>query len=509
MAGIILPPRSRFIKPPLGVPANMAHPIARGLLGYWPMGEGAGLNIYDATGQNGPGVLTAASVQTPIWKSAGKFGPYIDNNFGNSSYVALPTSVGSTLGANLPCSFSVWANFNAFTSSNFAALISANSTTKGMGIFNESTSGPTFVSDDISHIKIPAASITVGQWVHLVGTWDGNGSRVLNVNTFMYLNGVSAGVTNTDTTYTVNPKCTLGLGGGVNYFNGLYDNAAIWNRVLTPDEVMQLYLQPFVLLRQSKLILPQSSSSAPITIAGTGGAISEFAISEAPISGAMGVGMEGHLIVTEAPDTMAASAKETFTGTLAVTEALDVMAASAKETFTGTLAVTEALDVMAASGTLNSLNTTGTLVVTEAPDMMAAAATIANPVSATLAVVARSDSMSAKASVPVKNTDNSIGKFHWPAVKNRKRERPYEKDWAVIEERERQEFRQFIRDKLVPPKKVVPSIVSSEAAPAEGDNRKKTDMIANSFTTVVSDKKMPSAAVVDHHELQLLLLLAA
>jgi hypothetical protein len=81
------------------------------------------------------------------------------------------------------------------------------------------------------------------------------------------------------------------------FLDGKIDHVLVWNRALSATEVRQLYLDPICFMQHRMLILPGGAAAAPITIAGTGGAISEFAISEAPISGSPSVpAASGHLL---------------------------------------------------------------------------------------------------------------------------------------------------------------------------------------------------------------------
>ena len=82
-----------------------------------------------------------------------------------------------------------------------------------------------------------AGFITLNTWNHCVMTYDGAG----NVN--LYKNGVNVGsgsVSWTDGTGASNTY--IGTYNGIsNYFTGLLDEIGIWNRVLTPSEVTELY----------------------------------------------------------------------------------------------------------------------------------------------------------------------------------------------------------------------------------------------------------------------------
>ena len=83
--------------------------------------------------------------------------------------------------------------------------------------------------------------ISVGHWVHFVGTYDRNGGAN---NMKIYLNGeVDAEGTKTNQIRTGN---TLSIGKFVSsgFFNGIIDEVRIYNRALSADEIKSNYLSP-------------------------------------------------------------------------------------------------------------------------------------------------------------------------------------------------------------------------------------------------------------------------
>ena len=82
----------------------------------------------------------------------------------------------------------------------------------------------------------PSDTLSIGEWYHIVATNDLSIAR-------LYLNGVEIG---TDTT-PVTTKMTntnivdIGASGGTRYFKGLIDEVRIYNRALSPAEILQHY----------------------------------------------------------------------------------------------------------------------------------------------------------------------------------------------------------------------------------------------------------------------------
>ena len=85
------------------------------------------------------------------------------------------------------------------------------------------------------------AVIAAGNWYHFVVTVD-----ISVPSAVMYVNGSSVSLTTIDTSVTaiVANAASLGIGniaGGAVYSDGIFDEMALWSRVLTSDEVTTLY----------------------------------------------------------------------------------------------------------------------------------------------------------------------------------------------------------------------------------------------------------------------------
>ena len=85
-------------------------------------------------------------------------------------------------------------------------------------------------SDDITVTGV----FTVGQWVHICGVGDANGTRV-------YVNGTLAGTTGVKKNTTSNYSLNIGAyPSGANSFNGTIDDVRLYSRALTATEIAQL-----------------------------------------------------------------------------------------------------------------------------------------------------------------------------------------------------------------------------------------------------------------------------
>lgn len=87
------------------------------------------------------------------------------------------------------------------------------------------------------HRAVSAIPVPVGDWSFIAGTFDGATLRI-------YVNGVEAGnfAYSAAINQSSNPL-TIGNAGHYEYFNGWIDEVSVWNRPLTADEILSLYLR--------------------------------------------------------------------------------------------------------------------------------------------------------------------------------------------------------------------------------------------------------------------------
>lgn len=97
-----------YSKPPVGALLDRTHPLSRGLIGYWLLGEGGGTRVNDSFGNN-PGVLTNFSGNPWGGSPSGGRCPKLD---GVDDYIDLGIS---NLLAPAALSFVIWGTFSSFT----------------------------------------------------------------------------------------------------------------------------------------------------------------------------------------------------------------------------------------------------------------------------------------------------------------------------------------------------------------------------------------------------------
>ena len=220
-------------KPPLGVPLNLEHPLANGLVGYWPMNEGAGNVVQDLSGNNTTGTL----VKSTTW-SPGKFGPCLSFN-GSTDFVNLlePPVLDVSFGQ---LTLAAWFKVNTMQADMCimgkyinAWFLGLKSDTE-IRFWHQGTSG-----NNYTDVTVPSLGIT---WHLVVATYNG-------VNTCIYIDGVDrGGAARTGSIAVNNHKVGIGANWGESAFyafNGSIDDVMIYNRALTPAEILNLYRSPF------------------------------------------------------------------------------------------------------------------------------------------------------------------------------------------------------------------------------------------------------------------------
>lgn len=106
-----------------------------------------------------------------------------------------------------------------------------------LGVFQDDVGLDFFVSaaeGDIFNVETDAV---YGEWVFVVGTWDGEIVR-------LYVNGkLKAEDTYSGNLYQENYNFRIGRGETGSYFYGIIDEVKIYTRALTPEEVKRMYMQ--------------------------------------------------------------------------------------------------------------------------------------------------------------------------------------------------------------------------------------------------------------------------
>lgn len=218
--------------------------LTDGLIGYWPMDDrdidshscllGGTGDVCDYSGRNNNG--TDVGSMTDSDYIGGKFGMSLDFD-GSDDRITIPNE--SQWDLSQEVTLAAWIRIDSFTD-NWETIIS-----KGNDGYRLSRYGSTnqleFSVNDVStnYTAFTTTSVNDGEWHHVVGTFDGNASRI-------YLDGVLEGEATAppNTTMVQNDYSVfLGHNGQITNrtWGGDIDEARIYSRGLSSKEVQALY----------------------------------------------------------------------------------------------------------------------------------------------------------------------------------------------------------------------------------------------------------------------------
>lgn len=348
--------------------------VPNGLVGYYPL-DG---DTFDRSGRNNHGTLVNGVGYRP-----GKFRHGVGFN-GSTNYV----DCGATLGAIVPpLTYATWVYFSeapAWGDNVFPRIIStfgqsgsywygselllAQATgfsgVAGYGIYFQAGTGGTDVP-----VRGSTIGITQPGWYHLAATATAGSPTI----PLIYINGIDVSSTNA---FSLGPYAAVtglwnmrigNLPGyaGADYFarsTMVIDDARIYNRVLSPGEVLELAAQRITPRRiWVELGAASGGGGTDAAIAGTQdsdvGAITAEATTAAAIAG------------TQDADVGAIAAEATTGAAIAGAQAPDVGAITAEATTGAAIVGTQDSDVAALEVTAGTGSTDAAMAGTQAPDV--------------------------------------------------------------------------------------------------------------------------------------------
>ena len=146
-----------------------------------------------------------------------------------------------------------------------------------LNVYSDDKAGFSLSSNGSSSVSAyGAASIPVGSWTHIAGVYDDTQIKIY-VNGILDTNGSNNPKSYTNGIYNGVAKFSIGskMGNNVgsNFCDGLIDEAMVFNRALSADEVMQIYLgsvnQPPVIQASANPTNGQAPLLVSFTAAGT------------------------------------------------------------------------------------------------------------------------------------------------------------------------------------------------------------------------------------------------
>jgi hypothetical protein len=211
-----------------------------GLAGYWKFDEGAGTNATDASVNGNNGTL----VNAPTW-TTGQIGGALSFADASNNYVQVPAAANINLG-NQTYSIGAWVYLTAYNTS-YASAVFAQDASNGFDFaITGNLAAP--AGRMFMHVFFPdnavygGTSMTLNAWHHVVATYD-NVAQVVA----LYLDGKREGGGSLPRSTTpVAGDTFLGTDGrtgnqGQYTPDGKLDEIRLYKRVLSPEEVTDLY----------------------------------------------------------------------------------------------------------------------------------------------------------------------------------------------------------------------------------------------------------------------------
>ena len=230
---------------------GMSGDIYTGLTGYWKFDEGSGTVANDSSTNGNTGTL----VNGPTWTGSGKVNGALSFAAASSQYVDVANPSNFAFDYTQPFSISAWVYRTANTANNVVAAKWDPATTKGYKLWLPASgaycngSGSNCLDfimrngGTSQEILTPGGTLSTNAWHHVVATYDGSQSES---GMKLYIDGAATGnsaannlsgsiLTSVDFKVAVDDTTTA------SYFPGTLDEVRVYNRVLSPSDVLTLY----------------------------------------------------------------------------------------------------------------------------------------------------------------------------------------------------------------------------------------------------------------------------
>jgi len=197
--------------------------ITTGLVGYWKLDEGSGTSAADSSGSGYVGTLTNG----PVWTTSGMIGDAVTFD-GVDDYI----QTGSDLIDQNTVTMCSW--INPVSTASTPHILASNATR----FFIANPPVWAVTSDGWTTVAKSTASALTGVWQHVCAVRKSDGKATL------YVNGVISGAADQDSGTPIsgtNMRIGSNPVAGFYYFNGSIDDVRIYNRALSPADVLTLY----------------------------------------------------------------------------------------------------------------------------------------------------------------------------------------------------------------------------------------------------------------------------
>ena len=246
-------------KPLFGRKPNPAHPLMRGLVGWWLFNERAGTKAYDLSGKGKTGTLTGMAF--PATDVSGWWGRGLNFDGGNDKVVSMTNPI-----SDYPFSFSVWVKSPSINGQ-YIAISYANNTSNviyyALGMSGNVPTAKAYLTSRSSigdeNSFSGAINIAPNKWTHLAAVLNSSTDRRIYVNgipdntsavsiPFVAGNNIAAGVVNRNSAF--------------GFWPSVIDDVRFYNRVLSALEIRQLFANPYGPFERTPVIWSNTLSVA-------------------------------------------------------------------------------------------------------------------------------------------------------------------------------------------------------------------------------------------------------
>jgi hypothetical protein len=252
------------------------HWMMRGLVGWWPMQEGAGLTAFDLSGNGNHGTLTNMD-QTTDWVTGPQGGRALDLD--NTNDHVLLDGGNLTLDADQPLTLCWWERVTSYPGNNYIsrwrlkndgvvgrAFMCLRSNT---ALYGNMTWGGSYTYDTSTGRNFKASGVTsesnsVGIWKHFVlvcraGT---NGSSTSDYTLFE--DGVPLTTSTASGINQANVGSRFGYDGSHSPSNCQFADVRMYQRALTASNVRDVYLNPWASFQERNQVVVPTITAASI-----------------------------------------------------------------------------------------------------------------------------------------------------------------------------------------------------------------------------------------------------
>lgn len=219
---------------------NMPGALTNGLVGFWKMDEAGDAARADFAG-NGNSLTESAS--DTVTQVVGKFGFAGDFESGDTEYLSVADSASLSITGNL--TLAAWIKPETVSSGSYNIMGKWDGSNESYRLIQIDDEIRFEIDAGNQYVQTTASNLTAGTWYHVVGVYtSGN-----NATAKIYINGAEA---TTSTTGTI--PSSIGDDAGAfaigvedistsptGYYDGVIDEARVYNRALSNTEVSQLY----------------------------------------------------------------------------------------------------------------------------------------------------------------------------------------------------------------------------------------------------------------------------